>query len=111
MDFITPIYDALQATLSIAWTLFINGGWIILLIAVTYIAFKIYMEKITTAFKNSHEQVFFQIKVEKENLQSLLAMEQIFAHMHAIHSGFTWAETHIEGKVNLWMSMEIVSIG
>ncbi len=111
MDFITPIYDALQITFSTAGVLFLDGGWVLLVGVAAYISYRMYMNKIVGIFVGSHEQIFLQIKVEKENIQSLLAMEQIFAQMHAIHSNFTWAEQHFEGIVNLWISLEIVSIG
>lgn len=82
-----------------------------LLIATTFITFRLYMNKIIGNFIGSNEQIFLHIKVEKENLQSLLAMEQVFTQMHAIHGNFTWAEIYLEGKVNMWVSFEIVSIG
>jgi hypothetical protein len=37
-------------------------------------------------------------------------MEQVFAALHAIHQNFTWGEK-FDGKVVLWLSCEIVSIG
>lgn len=52
-----------------------------------------------------------QIKVEKENLTSTLAVEQIFAQIHAVSTTITWAMRYLEGALDLWVSCEIVSIG
>jgi hypothetical protein len=50
-----------------------------------------------------------EIKVPKNILKTPKAMEQIFAAAHAPYSyGLRWAEKYIEGKVEYWMSFEIV---
>jgi len=72
---------------------------------------KLYMDKINGAFIMAADPVFFHVKIERENLQSILSVEQMFANLHAMHTNFTWAETNLEGKVNLWLSFEIVSLG
>ncbi len=59
----------------------------------------------------SNKPIFLHVKIEKENLQSILAVEQMFSNLHAMHTNFTWAETYFEGKINMWLSFEIVSLG
>ncbi|MDP3725446.1 MAG: hypothetical protein Q8R20_03200 [Nanoarchaeota archaeon] len=50
-----------------------------------------------------------EIKVPKNILKTPKAMEQIFAAAHAPYSyGLRWGEKYIEGKVEYWMSFEIV---
>lgn len=111
MGFIYSLSGATEAMLTSAWFYFINGGWIIILIASTYMMAKLYMKHMQGQYIEGTKQIFYHIKVEKENLQSMLAVEQIFAQLHAIHTNFSWAERTLEGKVNLWVSAEIVSIG
>lgn len=53
-----------------------------------------------------------EIKVPKDILQTPKAMEQIFAAAHAPYSyGLRFLEKHWEGKGELFMSFELVSIG
>lgn len=56
------------------------------------------------------EWVFLEIKVDELNEKSPLAMEQVFAALHAIHTNFTWGED-FAGQQILTFSCEIVSIG
>lgn len=111
MDILSSLVSTLGDTLSSAWFLFYHGGWLIFVFLLYKISRKLYMDKINGAFIMSNKPVFLHIKIEKENLQSNLAVEQIFANLHAMHAGFSWAETNLEGKINLWISFEIVSLG
>jgi hypothetical protein len=94
-----------------AWIFFIRGGWVLFIFGLSWMTLRLYMNRINSAFIASHDWVFIQIKVERENLQSTLAVEQIFTQLHAIHSGFNWAQVNLEGAVQMWLSLEIVSIG
>jgi hypothetical protein len=95
----------------ISWDVFIHGGWVILV----YLVYRISAHKQQLAaigkFFSGVSYVCLQIRVDKENRQSTLAVEQIFAQLHAIHSPATWAQAKFEGKLQLWVSLEIVSIG
>lgn len=97
--------------LTTGWDLFLRGGWLLLFVATFYIVYKLYMKAIQDDFVLSNRRIFLHIKIEKENLQSTLAVEQIFATLHAMHLNFTWAEKYLEGMVQLWMTFEIVSLG
>lgn len=54
--------------------------------------------------------IFLEVKVDELNEKSPMAMEQVFAALHAIHQNFSWGE-QFNGKVVLWVSCEMVSIG
>ena len=69
------------------------------------------MDEINSEFLSKADPVLLSIRISRENLQSTLAVEQIFAQLHAIYSGFTFAEQYLEGKVNFTISLEIVSLG
>lgn len=97
--------------LAAAYSVFIHGGWALILVLLMAITWKVYMNKIQSDYVGSTEQVFLHVKVERENLVSLRAVDALFSQLHAVHTSFTWAEKYLEGRVNLWLSFEIVSIG
>lgn len=55
--------------------------------------------------------VMLEIKIPKENLKSPKAMEQVFASVYATYSfGFKWIDKWWYGKVEEWMSFEMVGM-
>jgi len=97
--------------LSSAWFLLMHGGWLVFLVLMIYVFYYIYMDAIHDEFLSKGDPVLLSIRISRENLQSTLAVEQIFAQLHAIYSGFTFAEVYLEGKMNFTISLEIVSLG
>jgi len=55
------------------------------------------------------KKVILEIKIPKEVIKPIKAMEYVFAGFHAIHDVFTWREKWIEGQFLLAVSLEIVS--
>lgn len=51
------------------------------------------------------------LDIPKENEQTLLAVEQIFAQLHSIHINKTFGEKYFHGEFIMWLSFEIVSFG
>ncbi len=111
MDIFSTLAQGLGNMISSAWFLLSHGGWLLFLILMYLMGKKLYMDKINGDFIMSNKPVFLHIKIQKENLTSLLSVEQMFSNFHAMHTNFTFAETYFEGKINLWLSLEIVSIG
>ncbi|TSC65385.1 MAG: hypothetical protein G01um101477_501 [Candidatus Doudnabacteria bacterium Gr01-1014_77] len=112
MGIFSTISEGFGSTISTGWYLFVHWyGWVMFVIAGFYIVRKLYQDKIIDDYVFSNKRIFLHIKIEKENLQSTLAVEQIFASMHAMHQNFTWAERWLEGLVNLWWTAEMVSLG
>jgi hypothetical protein len=97
--------------ISYAWYLFAHGGWLFFSIFFIYFLYRSYMREINNYFLSKADPVLLQIKVERTNLQSTLAVEQIFAQMHAIHTAISTAEKYLEGKDQWSVALEIVSIG
>ena len=54
--------------------------------------------------------ILLEIKMPKEVLKPIRAMEQVFAGFHAIHDVFVFREKWIEGQLQLSISCEIVSL-
>lgn len=86
-------------------------GWVLFVIGLLYMLWFEYVEEIQAQFVKRTEWTFLKILVPKENLTSTLAVENIFNQMHALHRGLTWNERFMEGKFQLWYSLEIVSLG
>lgn len=93
------------------YTFFVNGGWVLLVIAVVYMLFKLYMYEIQEQWYSQQEWVFLSIRTPKENLISTLAVEQIYAQLHAMFTTLAFPDVYLEGKFQLWFALEIVSIG
>lgn len=48
------------------------------------------------------------IKIPKENIKTPKAMEQVLASLYSMHSALEFEEIWLQGKVYLWISLEIV---
>lgn len=56
-------------------------------------------------------KVILEIKIPKEVIKPIKAMEHVFAGFHSIHDVMTWREIWIEGQFQLRFTLEIVSLG
>ncbi len=90
---------------------FSHGGWALFIAGIMFTLWHEYLEEIQGQFVAGTEWVFLQIFVPKENKASTLAVENIFSQMHALHRSLNWGERFMEGKFQLWYSLEIVSFG
>jgi hypothetical protein len=86
-------------------------GWVAFLYLLGWLYFTVRKIANQDKFAGAIEWVFLEVKVEELNERSPLAMEQVFAALHAIHTNFTFGERFFEGKMVMWMSCEIVSVG
>jgi hypothetical protein len=86
-------------------------GWVIFVIGVIYALWRLYIVEIRHQYVHQQEWTFLHIKAPRENLVSSLAVEGIFSQMHSLHGGKTPVETYVEGQIQLWYSLEIVSLG
>ncbi len=88
-----------------------SGGWVLFVLGMIYMLWRMYFLEIQHQYVHSQEWVFIHIKVPRENLISTLAVETIFAQLHSLHVGKTFAEKYVEGHIQLWYSLEVVSMG
>ncbi len=93
------------------WFVLVHGGWIVVVLLILRILYLMYRGEVEHQYIHSQEWVFLNIRVPKENLVSTLAVESIFSQMHALHAGLTFAQIYVEGRGQLWYSLEIVSFG
>ena len=108
---VSQLFPNVTEIFQIVGTFFLHGGWLLLVAVIIYIAFTMYKEEISHQWVHSQEWVFLNVKVPKENLTSTLAVENIFSQMHALHTSITFAQKYVEGKDQLWYSLEIISLG
>jgi hypothetical protein len=85
-------------------------GWAVFLVIFLWIGYQIWLGKQIEKFMATVPWVFLEVRVDELNEKSPIAMEQIFASMHAMIASFSLGERWT-GKVPLTMSAEIVSIG
>lgn len=111
MDYVLKLFPDITQALGAFWWVFSHGGWVAFVILVVFLLYELYRMEIQAQFRNSQEWVFLQIRAPRENEQSSLAVEQIYSQMHALHTTITWAHRYMEGRVQLWYSLEIVSLG
>lgn len=105
MNFITEVFYYLIDLVLVQWF-----GWVGFLWLLVWIIYKLKTIKNNENYVKSIKWVFLEVKVEELSEKSPLAMEQVFAALHAIHTNYTWGEV-LNGRVVLWLSCEIVSIG
>src|SRR5690606_3177484 len=92
-------------------TVLIGGfGWVFFVALLVYMFYIINKMRHQDQVAAKVEWMFLEVKIDNLNEKSPLAMEQVFAALHAIHQNFTWGEIYM-GKSVLYVSCEIVSIG
>jgi hypothetical protein len=112
MQFLTSILPNFPGIFYIAFLVIVKYyGWVLFVIGLVYMLRHEYLEEIQGQFVRSVEWIFLEIRVPKENRASTLAVENIFTQMHALHASLTWEEKYMQGRFQLWYSLEIVSLG
>ena len=111
MQYILNLFPNFAVAFSALWWVFIHGGWVVFVILVIYLLWELYFMEIKSQFRNDQPWVFLLIRAPRDNEVSLLAIEQIYSQLHALHVGYTWPEMYVEGRTQLWYSFEIVSLG
>ena len=105
------LYDFfLEPPNKILWFAFKNGGWLVLIISVFIGAFYFWLKKRREKYLANIKQQLLAIDIPKDNEQSLVAVEQIFATLAGIKSGPNLYEKYWLGKTQLSYSLEIISL-
>lgn len=112
MDILKETLPNFGEILKITWLIIFKFyGWVLFVWVIIYIMWKKYYGEIQHQYIHSQEWEFLQLRVPKENKASTLAVESIFAQMHSLHTGTTFVQKYVEGKGQLWYSLELVSLG
>ncbi len=102
---------SLSTILQNIWLFTSKGGWVIFVLLLIFILYKLYVNEIQTQYIESLEWVFLELKPPKTNTSTFFNAEQVFIQLHQLFDIFTFQEKYIEGKVMFWMSLEIISLG
>ncbi len=93
------------------WLLFSHGGFLVVVIAIGYGMFWLYLDYIQTRFINNTVYVLLAIDVPKENEQTPKAVEHLFSHFHGIQKNPNLWEKYRDGYVQPTITLELISIG
>jgi hypothetical protein len=98
-------------TWEVAQTILVDYyGWVLFAWVILWIGYRLLIERQVIKYLTSIKWVHLEVRVDELNEKSPAAMEHVFASMHAMFQGFSLGESWT-GRVPLWMSAEIVSIG
>lgn len=107
----TGALTQITTILNTVWYIFSHGGWVIFVLLLIYILFKVYLNEIQTNYVKSIDWTFLEIKPPKENIASFHNAEQIFIQLHQLFDFWNFQEKYLEGRVVFSLSLEIVSLG
>lgn len=91
--------------------LFWYFGWLPIAIVLLRGLLEVWLHERRMAWEHHQKFILLAIDVPKNNVQSLMAVENMFTYFAGGHGTFTLIEKWWEGKVQLGFSFEIVSIG
>ncbi len=104
-------HEFLSPTFIVFWQIFKGWWWVILPFFLWKPLLFLYRFWRMELWDSTIPKVLLEIKVPKEVIKPIKAMEHVFAGFHSIHDVMTWREIWIEGQFQLRFSLEIVSIG
>ena len=105
------VFESFGALFDLIGFFWSRGGWVAFLIAGLYLLWSLFVLYNQKRFGDSIKWITLSIEVPKENEQTILAVEQMFAQLHSIHLSYSFYEKFFQGKFVLWFSFEIVSFG
>ena len=106
LELIRPVLPLLES----GWQIFQTWWWVILPF-LFWGPFKfLWLFSRAETWDRTVKRIILEIKMPKEVVKPIKAMEQVFAGFHAIHDVFTWREKWLEGNFQLSFALEIVSI-
>jgi hypothetical protein len=97
--------------LNYLWETIKNWWWVSLPFLLWLPAKNLYRFFLMERWDNKIKRVLLEIKIPKEAIKPIKAMDQVFAGFHGTHDIPTWREKWIEGVFQLPLSFEIVSNG
>src|SRR4030042_6735415 len=114
LTFISELLKSLtpeqKGVFSIVWNVFATWWWIIMPIILFGPMKFFYKFWIMARWDATQEKIMIEIKVPKEILKPIKAMEYVMSGLHGIHDIPNFRERWFEGQFNLPLSFEIVSI-
>lgn len=97
--------------IALVWQFAKDWWWLFIPVLLFYPAKFLWLYWRTEVFLSQQRSIVLEIKVPREIPQPIKAMENVFAGMWQIHDPPNTREKWLEGKVQLSISIEIVSFG
>lgn len=102
---------ALNNPFLIAWQLFKDGGWLVVLFVFFRALLAIWLNWRHAKFHHKQSYTLLAIDIPKDNKQSPKAVEFIFSQLSGIYSHGNFLDHYWEGKAQDTFSVELVSEG
>ncbi|MFA5129450.1 MAG: hypothetical protein WC477_00860 [Patescibacteria group bacterium] len=90
--------------------LFLHGGWVIFLFLGWFAFRALWLDSVQLKAQKKKRFIVLAIDVPRESLQTVKAVDNLFAHLAGAHSPIGLKEKWIDGKTQDPMSVEIISI-
>ncbi|MBA3047848.1 hypothetical protein KKC83_02740 [Patescibacteria group bacterium] len=94
----------------LVWRVFWYGGWLPVGITFLWGASLFWLQYIRSQWKLKHKFILLAIDIPRDNSQTPKAVENIFSYLAGLHNSINLIEKWWDGKFQLSISLEIVSI-
>lgn len=104
--------DLVQLTTSSAFNSIATVLWFVVPLFLFAMWWEIRLMARRAAFVSKIEWLMYEIRVPRESMKSIKSMEQVFASLYGMYSfGIKPLDKYLDGKVEIWMSFELVGRG
>jgi hypothetical protein len=93
------------------WRLLVLYAWIPFLFTFMFMLWEWYVYELQNKWGAAQKDVLLAIDIPKGNEQSPKAVENFFTYLAGAHGTLNLVDKYVEGKYQLYFSLEIVSIG
>lgn len=105
----TPsVFELVLPVLGVVWQGFRAYWWLVVPPALFFIFTELWLAYVQKRYIQNIKWITLEIDVPKEVMKTPKAMEQVFAGLSVIQSGANFLEKWLKGKVQEWVSFEIV---
>lgn len=102
----------LELTTSSAFNSILTVLWFVVPLFLFAVWWEIRLFARRAEFVSKLEWLMYEIRVPRESIKSIKSMEQVFASLYGMYSfGIKPLDKYLDGKVELWMSFELVGRG
>ncbi len=92
------------------WFLFLNGGWVILLIIALWGALELWKEWRQGLYAKKRTFIVLGVNIPRLHEQGPRAVDNMFAYIAGAHSSVSFKEKWLDGKTQDTLSFEIISL-
>ncbi|KKR49128.1 MAG: hypothetical protein UT86_C0001G0100 [Candidatus Magasanikbacteria bacterium GW2011_GWC2_40_17] len=96
---------------AVYYYLLVHGGWFVVVIGFYHLFLSFYiLNRITSYMVAKYKWAYLAVDVPKGNEQTPKAVESIFSHLAGAHKDPDMEEAVLDGYLQPWFSLEIISI-